>query len=212
MKKKFLVWDVDTQYDFMKPDGKLYVDGAEEIIDRVSEIRIFALKNGFPLIASTDWHTRKDKEIEEEPDYKETYPQHCMAGDPGAERVGQTGEMEIDIIENREMDRKELKRILSKDLFHAVIRKNATNVFTNPNTESMLDIIVPRNIIVFGVALDVCVYYTVLELMDRTGASLRLIKDAVRAIDPEKGDDAMEAFAARGVRIQTFDEMKAAVL
>ena len=26
-------WDVDTQFDFMKPEGALYVPGAEEIID-----------------------------------------------------------------------------------------------------------------------------------------------------------------------------------
>ena len=35
MEKKTIFWDVDTQFDFMNPEGKLYMQGAEEIIDKV---------------------------------------------------------------------------------------------------------------------------------------------------------------------------------
>jgi nicotinamidase-related amidase len=34
MKEDTLFWDVDTQFDFMQPQGKLYVPGAETIIPR----------------------------------------------------------------------------------------------------------------------------------------------------------------------------------
>ena len=34
MRNDILFWDVDTQYDFMRPEGKLYVPGAEEIIEK----------------------------------------------------------------------------------------------------------------------------------------------------------------------------------
>lgn len=30
MKKDTIFWDVDTQFDFMRPKGKLYVTGASE--------------------------------------------------------------------------------------------------------------------------------------------------------------------------------------
>ena len=29
---QLMFWDVDTLYDFMRPNGKLYVPGSEEII------------------------------------------------------------------------------------------------------------------------------------------------------------------------------------
>ena len=29
---RVIFWDVDTQYDFMQPDGKLSVPGAQDII------------------------------------------------------------------------------------------------------------------------------------------------------------------------------------
>ena len=91
MKKETVFWDVDTQYDFMRPEGRLYVAGAEGIIDNVSEARRFALENGYSIIASTDWHREGNKEISNKPDFKHTFPAHCMAGKPGSERVGYLG-------------------------------------------------------------------------------------------------------------------------
>ncbi len=84
MKDKTIFWDEDTQFDFMNPKGKLYVPGAENIIDKVSEIREYALKNDYSIIASCDWHSLTDSEISQNPDYKKTFPPHCMANEPGA--------------------------------------------------------------------------------------------------------------------------------
>jgi nicotinamidase/pyrazinamidase len=46
MKEDTIFWDVDTQFDFMQPEGKLDVPGAEMIIPRVSQVRRFALESG----------------------------------------------------------------------------------------------------------------------------------------------------------------------
>ncbi|MBN2019750.1 MAG: hypothetical protein JW749_05940 [Sedimentisphaerales bacterium] len=82
----------------MRSEELLYVSGAEGIIDNVSEARRFVLENGYSIIASTDWHRESNKEISDRPDFKKTFPLHCMAGSPGSERVGYLGEMEIDIV------------------------------------------------------------------------------------------------------------------
>lgn len=84
MKKNTIFWDVDTQFDFMSPEGKLYVPGAENIIDKVSRTRKFALENGYSIIADIDWHSTDNEEISDTPDFKQTFPPHCMAGAPSS--------------------------------------------------------------------------------------------------------------------------------
>ena len=48
----FLFWDVDTQFDFMYPDGKLYVPGAETIIPNLQCLTSFAAQHQIPIVAS----------------------------------------------------------------------------------------------------------------------------------------------------------------
>ena len=49
----------------------------------------FLQNQGFMLtLLHIDWHSLDNKEISEAPDFKETFPPHCIAGEPGSERVG----------------------------------------------------------------------------------------------------------------------------
>ena len=63
MKKDTIFWDVDTQFDFMRAQGKLYVSGGEDIIAKVSEVRKFSLENGYSIIADIDWHSLDNKDV-----------------------------------------------------------------------------------------------------------------------------------------------------
>jgi len=132
MRNNILFWDVDTQYDFMRLEGKLYVPGAEDIIEKISHVRRFALENGFSIVASTDWHSSEDAEISDDPDFKQTFGPHCIANEPGSERVGYLGELPIEYIPNSKMDTDALKKLSDKERFHIVIRKQVTDVFSNP--------------------------------------------------------------------------------
>ena len=60
---KLIFWDVDTLYDFMKSDGKLYVPGSEDIIPAVKALTDFAHANRIPIVASADNHELSDPEI-----------------------------------------------------------------------------------------------------------------------------------------------------
>jgi nicotinamidase/pyrazinamidase len=158
MKKKTVFWDVDTQFDFMRPEGALYAPGAESIIDRISEIRHFALDHGYSMLADIDWHSQDNPEISDHPDMKTTFPPHAMAGTPGAERVGYLGEVPIDYIDIDAVDVGILPKLVQKDQFHIVLRKQSLNVFASPNTHKLVDLVHPRHVVAFGVALDCCVY------------------------------------------------------
>jgi len=64
-----IFWDVDTQYDFIMPDGKLYIQGAEEILPNLSLLTSFARRNDIQVLGSIDYHTLYDPEISSDPDF-----------------------------------------------------------------------------------------------------------------------------------------------
>jgi nicotinamidase/pyrazinamidase len=207
-RKKTIFWDVDTQFDFMRPQGALYVPGAEEIIDKVSEVRRFALENGYSILSDVDWHRMDNPEISEQPDMKTTFPPHCMAGTPGAERVGYLGEIPIDYVDIDEVDMATLRRLVRKDQFHIVIHKQSLNVFDNPNTHKLVDRVRPEHVVAFGVALDCCVYYVLSELSKHKGVRLSLLADATKGLQTRPDEQVYDELRQRGVEITTFDEIR----
>jgi len=207
MKKDTLFWDVDTQYDFMRPEGRLYVAGAEGIIDGVSEARRFALENGYSIIASADWHREGNKEISDKPDFKTTFPSHCMASKPGSERVGYLGELPIDVVPNEQMNDSDLRKLAGKEQFHIVIRKEDLDVFSNPNTATIVEFLKPKSVVVFGVPLDLCVRQTVEGLLKMSGITVYLLRDAVKTLGLRGGDEVMDELRTKGVEIITVADL-----
>lgn len=208
MKKDIIFWDVDTQFDFMQPQGKLYVAGADNIITKVSEVRKFALGNGYSIIADVDWHSPDNKEISDTPDFKQTFPPHCMAGEPGSERVGFLGELPIDYIQIDKMDTEAIQKLVCKEQFHIVIRKDSIDVFSNCNTVKLVELISPKKVVVFGVALDFCVYYVVQGLSRFPDIELCLIKDVVKGLGVIPEHKILDEFREMGVEITALSMLK----
>jgi nicotinamidase/pyrazinamidase len=201
MDDRTIFWDVDTQYDFLMPDGRLYVPGADQIILVISDLRAMALDRGCSIIASTDWHSVENPEISDTPDYQQTFPPHCMAGTPGAERVGYLGDLPIDVIDPEPMDAGELARLAEKEHFHIVIRKGAINPFSNPNTARLVELVSPGKIIMFGVALDFCVLDTLQSLARFPGIQLVLVRDATKGLGARPDEEVLEELRGIGVEI-----------
>lgn len=191
--------DVDTQYDFLTPDGKLYVPGAEQIVETVSSVRRFAFENGFSMLASVDWHAMTDPEISQQPDYRTTWPPHCMAGSPGAERIGYLGNLPIRYVPLEIVAVRELMELFQEEPFHVVIRTNSVDVFWNPNTLAILEIVRPEKVVVFGVALDVCVRNTVVGLVKWGKCRIYVVRDAVKGLNLIPEGQMLQEFAEHGV-------------
>lgn len=184
MDKRTLFWDVDTQYDFIVPDGRLYAKGAEEIIPIVSDLRAMALDNGCSIVASVDWHDPNNPEISDHPDFVKTFPPHCVAGTPGAERVGYLGHLSVDVVELDLRNPGELAELVQKEQFHIAIHKEAISVFSNPNTVNLIESASPGMIVVFGAMLEFCVQDTLRGLARFPDVQLVLVKDATASLDP----------------------------
>ena len=50
--RNFIFWEVDVQRDFMLPDGKLYVPGAEELLPNIRKLTDAARRNEVFLVSS----------------------------------------------------------------------------------------------------------------------------------------------------------------
>ena len=58
-----IYWNVDTQFDFMRKEGKLNVENAVTIEPNLERITKFARENGFPIVNTADWHDENTEEI-----------------------------------------------------------------------------------------------------------------------------------------------------
>ncbi len=208
VKADTLFFDIDTQYDFLEPEGRLYVEGAEAIIDRISEARRFALENGYSILATVDWHSLEDEEISTQPDYRVTWPPHCLAGESGAQRLGYLGELPIEYVGPEAAGGDRLLKLAQREQFHIVIRTSTVDAFENANTQRLLEVTGPKRMIVFGVALDICVNNAVRGLIKWGRTETIVLSDVVKGLGTQKDDDVYARFRERGVRIMTLSEVK----
>src|SRR5437660_12478588 len=95
---RVIFWDVDTQYDFMKADGKLYVPDAEHIIPNVKRLTDYAHGHGIRIVASADDHVVGHAELSEQPDWKTTFQAHCLRGTPGQKKITKTALLDQHLI------------------------------------------------------------------------------------------------------------------
>jgi nicotinamidase/pyrazinamidase len=207
MNRELVFWDVDTQYDFMIKEGKLYVPGAEEIIPNLKKLYDYARKNNIQIMGSVDYHTPEDEEISDNPDYENTFPPHCLQGTPGCEKIKATKPENPLWIESRKYSEEELENLLKNHTGEIIFRKQKFDVFSNPNVDAVLDFINPKRIVVFGVALDVCDAYAIEGLLERRKYKLYLVEDAVKPIYEDKGRELMEKWKKEGVEIVRTDDI-----
>jgi nicotinamidase/pyrazinamidase len=207
---QLIFWDVDTQYDFMRADGKLYVPGSEEILDTVAALTDHAHASGIPIVASADDHVPGHRELSDAPDFRETFPPHCMRGTPGQLKIAETALRAPLVIEPEPQDPTVLARRIREHRGDFLLHKHWFDVFTNANVGVLLDTLDPRNVVLYGVALDVCDKYAVEGLLRaRPNTRIHLVTDAVRAIDASASGALLDDWERRGVRLLNSREVLA---
>ncbi|MDQ6828952.1 MAG: cysteine hydrolase [Gemmatimonadota bacterium] len=202
-------WDVDTQHDFMDATGKLYVKDAEQIKDNLRRLTEYAHAKSIPIIASADDHEPGHRELSSAPDFRETFPEHCMRGSPGAEKIAETALEKPLVIEPDGADHNALARQLYAHKGDVLLRKHWFDVFTNPNAETLLDTWAPTEVVVYGVALDVCNKFAIEGMIERGVPTIFLVTDATKAIHPEDAPALLESWEGQGVRMVTTADVLA---
>jgi nicotinamidase/pyrazinamidase len=204
-----ILWDVDTQVDFMEPNGKLYVPGAAEVAEAMERLVDAARAAHVVHIASADDHELTDPEIADDPDFQNTYPPHCLRGTRGAEKI----------IETKQFDPLPLSLVpyppglipgMLEGRREVLLLKKNFNVFTNANTDALLDALDPDEIVVFGVATDVCDDAAIKGFLQR-GRRVAFVEDAAKGLDEERTRTCTAEWRDRGVAFTTTEEVIASL-
>ena len=200
-----IFWDVDTQHDFMRSEGLLYVPDSEAIIPALAALTGYAHENGIPIVASADDHADEHRELSDAPDFLETFPPHCMRGTQGQAKIAETMLRDPLVIEPEPVEAEGLAARVRAHRGDFLVHKHWFDVFTNPNVGVLLDTLAPTDIVLYGVALDVCNRYAIDGLLDRQpAATIWLVRDATRAINPERAEELVAGWTDRGVRLVSF--------
>ena len=202
-----IFWDVDTQYDFIMPDGKLYIREAEKILSNLERLTACARQRNIPIFGSVDYHNPDDAEISDSPDFRNTFPPHCLKDTPGQRKVTETRPLNPLWIDSGAEDAAFLGERVRNHTGEIIFRKQRFDVFTNRNVEPVLNAVGPRRIVLYGVALDVCNAYAIDGFLKRNTAPVQLVLDATQAIFPERGETLVEGWKARGVTVVSTDEI-----
>jgi nicotinamidase/pyrazinamidase len=203
-----ILWDVDTQVDFMEPSGKLYVPNANDVAPAMERLVDAARTAGIVHVASVDDHELTDPEIADKPDFRNTYPPHCLRGTRGAEKILETKQRDPLPFGSVPYPPGLLPQIVRGHREILLLKKNF-NVFTNPNTDPLLDALDPQTIVVFGVATDVCNDAAIRGFLLR-GRKVQFVEDASRGLDEQRVTSCTAAWREGGVEFVTHAEVIAA--
>lgn len=206
---KTIFWNVDTQYDFMRNDesfrGALPVEGARSIEANLEKLTKYARANSIQVVNTADWHTLQSKEISDKPDFETTFPPHCLQGTKGAEYVPATKPNNPYAIEWNAPTIDE--KVIAAHKGDVVILKDAFDVFAgNPHADKIVDILNPDNILVYGVATNVCVNYAVIGLAEKK-KRVYVVADAIKELPSFPLDKVLKKWEGKGVKLVSTEEV-----
>lgn len=194
LSRNLLFWDVDTQADFMDPEGKLYVPQAEKIIPNIQRLNTWAESHDVQVVSSTDAHLPSDPEFQ-------IYSPHCLVGTPGQKKVAGTVLPGHYVVPNRKVR-------IPEDLGsypQIIVEKQAVDVFTNPNIEPLLQELGKRRVVLYGVVTEICVGWAARGLTAR-GYHVDVVSDAIQHLDDFKGRATIEEIQRHGGLVLTTEE------
>ena len=195
----FILWEVDTQADFMLPGGKLYVTGAEKLLPNIRRLTDVAREGRVFLVSHGCFHVLND------PEFK-IFPPHCVKGTPGADFVPEALTDSVVRVPN-DADAK-----LPEDLstYHQILlEKQTLNIFESRHADALVQRLSKQaEFVVFGVVTESCVSFAAKGLIQR-GRRVAVVQDASETLKREDGQTSIAELKQLGARLTTTDQVLA---
>ncbi|MDG3008651.1 isochorismatase family protein [Rhodococcus sp. D2-41] len=178
---------VDVQNDFCE-GGSLAVTGGAAVAEAISE---YLATPGRPryaaIVATADRHIDPGPHFSDRPDYRDSWPPHCVVGTPGTEF-------------HPALDVSAVQEVFGKGAFAA-----AYSGFEGASSDgdSLSDWLQDTGIDavdVVGIATDHCVRATAMDAV-REGFDTRVLLDYTAAVAPDTTRAALDAMHGAGVKL-----------
>ena len=186
-KKALIV--VDVQEDFCE-GGALAVEGGAAVAEKINKYLEENHRNYGIVVATKDWHVTPEGHFApegEEPDFVNTWPVHCEAGELGAE----------------------FHRKLDASFFDAVVLKGQMEAAysgfegKDVNGQTLADILRDNKIEeveIVGIATDYCVKATALDAV-KEGFKTKVMLDKTAGVAVESSTAAAEEMEGAGIEV-----------
>ncbi len=186
--------DIDTQRDFLDPDGALFIAGSTSIRPALARLTEIARRRRIPVVATACAHQPQDSVIE-------PFPPHCLVGSKGQERIPETARPRSLVIEPEQAF-----IVPDQTIDHVTIYKRHYDLFTNQSSNAIFAALGDQEttFYVYGVATDFCVKAAVEGLLAR-GRTVAVLVDAVRAVDSAAEPAILTEFVHKGAFLTIVD-------
>ena len=175
---------VDVQKDFCE-GGSLAVEGGAEVAQKITDMLV---EHDYAhVVATKDYHIDPGEHFSETPDYRDSWPPHCVVGTPG-----------VDF-------HPAFNPALVEAVFHKGHYSAAYSGFegTTEDGVGLADWLRTRGIDevdVVGIATDYCVKATASDAAE-AGFLTRVLLDLTAGVAPTTTSEAVEALKAAGVAV-----------
>ena len=177
---------VDVQRDF-EPGGALAVPNGDGVVPVLAACIEEFNRNNLPVIASRDWHPEDHCSFQMQGG---PWPPHCVADTPGAELDPALGlPAEAKIIDKAQRADQDTYSAFEGNELHSWLREKGV-----------------QRLFIGGLATEYCVLNTATDAL-RNGYQVVLLADAIRAIDPAAGENAIEDLRSSGACISQSGEL-----
>jgi len=187
--------DIDTQFDFLDPDGKRPIANPQ-ILNNLRRLFQWIRKSDLTLVSSLDVHRITDQ--------TEGVAVHCLEGTAGIAKLPFT------LLPRRILVQTDNTIDLPFDLLtryrQVLFVKHGSDLTSNPKADRLLTEIEAKHFALFGVGLEESIRSLALSLMARRKV-VWLVIDACGYWDEQAADLAARQIEAKGAKIVTTEEL-----
>ncbi|MHA7305512.1 isochorismatase family protein [Arthrobacter sp. TMN-49] len=198
---------IDVQNDFCE-GGSLAVTGGADVASEITELIADAPDFDF-IVATQDWHVDPGSHFSDTPDFRTSWPVHCVAGSKGAAL-------------HRNLDTEDIDAYFRKGKFDAsysgfdgllapedevAVGEREAHESADEDAESPLslddwlrenDV---QDVVIVGLATDHCVRATALDAVN-AGYNTTVLRDYIAGVDEDASEAALEELQDAGVEVK----------